>query len=172
MALVRPELRFLLTFVAFWFVLLMLSAWFFGAWNDSRNNPNQQVVSQTRNGSVEVKLEANRQGHYVANGTINSHPVTLILDTGATTVSVSQEIAEDAGLERERRGRARTAAGTVDVWSTTIRELRLGGITFQNVSATINPSMDPDMVLLGMSALGQIEFSQQQGTLTLKHSQQ
>ena len=172
MALVRPELRFLLTFVGFWFALLMLSAWFFGAWNDNQNNPNQQVNSQTRNGSVEVELEANRQGHYLANGTINSHPVTLILDTGATTVSVSQEIADQADLQREQRGRARTAAGTVDVWSTTIRELRLGDITFRNVAATINPSMDPDMVLLGMSALGQIEFSQQQGKLTLKQTGQ
>lgn len=172
MALVRPELRFLLTFIGFWFVLLMATAWFFGAWDSSRTNPNQQVTSQTRNGSVEVELEANRQGHYLANGTINNHPVTLILDTGATTVSVSQEIAEEAGLEREQRGRARTAAGTVDVWSTTIRELHLGDITFQDVSATINPSMDPDMVLMGMSALGQIEFSQQQGKLTLKQTQQ
>ena len=168
MALVRPEMRFLFTFVGFWFALLMVTAWFFGAWEDSRNNPNQQVVSQTHNGSVEVELEANRQGHYVANGTINNHTVTLFLDTGATTVSVSQEIADEAGLQRQRRGRARTAAGTVDVWSTTIEELRLGDITFRNVSATINPSMDPDMVLMGMSALGQIDFSQQQGKLTLK----
>ena len=171
MALVRPELRFLFTFVGFWFVLLMASAWFFGAWESRGNNPNQQVVSETHNGSVEVELEANRQGHYVASGTINNHPVTLILDTGATTVSVSQAIADEAGLQREQRGRARTAAGTVDVWSTTISELSLGGITFHNVAATINPSMDPDMVLMGMSALGQIDFSQQSGTLTLRQIQ-
>jgi aspartyl protease family protein len=53
------------------------------------------------------------------------------------------------------------------VWSTTIEELRLGDITFNNVSGTINPAMDPDMVLLGMSVLGQLDFSQQSGVLTL-----
>ncbi|WBU40375.1 MULTISPECIES: retropepsin-like aspartic protease family protein [Marinobacter] len=59
------------------------------------------------------------------------------------------------------------AAGTVNVWSTTIQELRLGDMTFYNVPGTINPAMDPDMVLLGMSVLGQLNFSQQSGVLTL-----
>jgi aspartyl protease family protein len=40
-------------------------------------------------------------------------------------------------------------------------------MTFYNVPGTINPAMDPDMVLLGMSVLGQVNFSQQSGVLTL-----
>jgi aspartyl protease family protein len=103
----------------------------------------------------------------LANGTINNQDVTFILDTGATTVSVSESVAQKAGLAREQSVRARTAAGTVNVWSTTIEELRLGDITFNNVSGTINPAMDPDMVLLGMSVLGQLDFSQQSRVLTL-----
>src|SRR5699024_1875562 len=118
-------------------------------------------------GATEIKLQANRQGHYLANGTINSQNVTFILDTGATTVSVSESIAKKAGLTRRQPSRARTAAGTVKVWSTTIQELRLGDITFKNVPATINPAMDADMALLGMSVLGQLNFSQQSGVLTL-----
>ncbi len=165
---IRPEIRYLIYFVGFWVLLLALVTHFFGTWDDRKTNPNQQLVSHTRDGAIEIQLQANRQGHYLANGTINNQHVTFILDTGATTVSVSDTMARKAGLQRQQRGRARTAAGTVDVWSTTIPELRLGDLTFHNVPGTINPAMDPDMVLLGMSVLGELDFSQQAGVLTLR----
>ncbi|WP_150910459.1 retropepsin-like aspartic protease family protein [Marinobacter halotolerans] len=165
---ISSEIRYLLYFGAFWVVFLAGVTYFVSGSDSQKNNPNQQLVSQTRDGSTEIELQANRQGHYLANGTINNQDVTFILDTGATTVSVSESVARKAGLAREHPGRARTAAGTVTVWSTTIDELRLGDITFNNVSGTINPAMDPDMVLLGMSVLGQLDFSQQSGVLTLR----
>lgn len=164
---IKPEIRYLLYFIVFWGVLLAVAAYFFGSWGARQSNPNQQLVSHTRGDTTEIELQANRQGHYLANGTINNQGVTFILDTGATTVSVSESIAKKAGLTRGLPSVARTAAGTVNVWSTNIPELRLGDITFRNVSGTINPAMDPDMVLLGMSVLGQLNFSQQSGVLTL-----
>lgn len=164
---IKPEIRYLLYFAVFWGVLLAVATYLLGNWNSQKTNPNQQLVSHSRNGATEIELQANRQGHYLANGTINNQSVTFILDTGATTVSVSESIAEKAGLTRRQPSRARTAAGTVTVWNTTIQELRLGDITFNNVPGTINPAMDPDMVLLGMSVLGQLNFSQQGGVLTL-----
>lgn len=164
---IRPEIRYLLYFAVFWVVLLAAAAYLFGSWGSRKANPNQQLVSHTRGSATEIELQANRQGHYLANGTINNQNVIFILDTGATTVSVSESIAQKAGLTRSRRSLARTAAGTVNVWSTNIQELRLGDFTFNNVSGTINPAMDPDMVLLGMSVLRQLNFSQQSGVLTL-----
>lgn len=66
---------------------------------DARNNnPNQQLVSHVRGGATEIELKANRQGHYLVDGTINNHSVTFILDTGATTVSISESVAQKAGL--------------------------------------------------------------------------
>lgn len=167
LGIIRPEIRYLLYLTVFWVVLIAAATFLFGGWDSHKTNPNQQLVSYTRGSATEIELQANRQGHYLANGTINKQNVTFILDTGATTVSVSERIAQKAGLIRGRPGLARTAAGTVKVWSTTIQELRMGDITFNNVPASINPSMDPDMVLLGMSVLGQLNFSQQSGVLTL-----
>ncbi len=164
---IRPEIRYILYFTGFWVVLLAVVTHFFGSWGSQQNNPNQQLVSHTLGGNTEIELQANRQGHYLANGTINNQNVTFILDTGATTVAVSEALAQKAGLTRGQSGRAQTAAGTVNVWRTTIQELRLGDMTFYNVPGTINPAMDPDMVLLGMSVLGQLNFSQQSGVLTL-----
>ena len=166
---IKPEIRYLLYFAVFWVVLLAAVTHFFGSWDSQQNNPNQQLVSHTRDGATEIKLQANRQGHYLANGTINNQNVTFILDTGATTVAVSEHVAQKAGLVRMQPSLARTAAGTVRVWDTTIPELHMGDITFNNVPGTINPDMDPDMVLLGMSVLGQLNFSQQSGVLTLSH---
>ena len=168
---ISSEIRYLLYFGAFFMVFIAGVSYFISGWDSRKTNPNQQLVSQSRDGSTQIELQANRQGHYLANGTINNQDVTFILDTGATTVSVSESVAEKAGLSREQRGRAITAAGTVTVWSTTIDELRLGDFTFRNVSGTINPDMDPDMVLLGMSVLGQLDFSQQSGVLTLSQKQ-
>lgn len=163
----NPEIRYILFFVVFWIALLGVATVFFGSWQSQQRNPNQELVSHTRNGTIEIQLEANRQGHYLADGRINNQAVTFFLDTGATTVSVPQSIAEQAGLQKEYRARSQTAAGTVDVWGTTIDTLKLGQITLHDVSATINPATEMDMVLLGMSALGQMDFSQRGGTLTL-----
>ncbi|WP_100637780.1 retropepsin-like aspartic protease family protein [Marinobacter salexigens] len=164
---IKPENRYLFYFAIFWVVFLAAAAYLLGGWDSRKTNPNQQLVSHSHGNATEIKLQANRQGHYLANGTINNQNVTFILDTGATTVSVPESIANKAGLNRGMPGHARTAAGTVNVWSTTIRELRLGDLTFNNVPGTINPAMDRDMVLLGMSVLGQLNFSQQSGVLTL-----
>ena len=166
----NPEIRYILFFVVFWIALLGVATVFFGSWQSQQRNPNQELVSHTRNGTIEIQLEANHQGHYLADGRINNQAVTFFLDTGATTVSVPQSIAEQAGLQKEYRARSQTAAGTVDVWGTTIDTLKLGQITLHDVSATINPATEMDMVLLGMSALGQMDFSQRGGTLTLSKS--
>ena len=48
--------------------------------------------------------------------------------------------------------------------------LRLGDIELRDVAALIAPGMDGDDVLLGMSALKQLEFSQKGGTLVLRQS--
>ena len=55
------------------------------------------------------------------------------------------------------------------IYQTRIDELHLGEIRLTNIDASINPNME-GAILLGMTALGQIEFSQQADTLTLKQT--
>ena len=158
-----------LMLAAAWLGVLGLLTLVFGAWEEKQANPNQRPVSiRQADGSTEVVLLRNRQGHYVANGTINGVPVTFLLDTGATDVVVPQEIAEAAGLERGPQSRAHTAAGVVRVWKTRIRDLRLGDILLQDLPATINPHMPGVGVLLGMSALRRVEFQQSGAELRLR----
>lgn len=136
---------------------------------DRQANPNRDPQYRfTDTGIREVVLERNRQGHYVANGTINGVPVTFLLDTGATDVAIPDNVARAAGLRAGYAGQASTANGVVTVYSTIVEELVLGNIVLQDVAASITSSMGGNTILLGMSALGRVEFMQQGSTLTLR----
>ncbi|MFK7865152.1 MAG: TIGR02281 family clan AA aspartic protease [Pseudohongiellaceae bacterium] len=132
-------------------------------------NPNQTPSSfEGANGSREVVLEQNRQGHYVASGTINQNPVIFLLDTGATDVAIPASVAQRTGLIAGSQSLATTANGVASVFATNIEQLTIGNIELRNVRASIAPNMPGDTILLGMSALRQVEFSQRGRTLTLR----
>lgn len=132
-------------------------------------NPNQRPSTQAlQDGGFELVLRRNRQGHYVMGGEISNEAATFLLDTGATDVVIPARLAESAGLQPGQAMRAMTANGLVTVYSTVIPELQLGEITLYDVRASINPAMQGDTVLLGMSALRQVEFTQRADTLTLR----
>lgn len=143
---------------------------FFDGKLEQQSNPNRNPESiELLSGIKEVVLHQNRQGHYVAGGTINGVAVTFLLDTGATDVAIPETIAIQAGLLRGSASRAATANGVVTVYSTKIDELILGNIVLDDINASITTSMDGETILLGMSALKQIEFSQRGSELTLRH---
>ncbi|MEM7379535.1 MAG: TIGR02281 family clan AA aspartic protease [Pseudomonadota bacterium] len=151
-----------------WVIGGALLALVFNRTLDDRSYPNDDPDTRTRVELVEVSLRANRQGHFVAGGEINGQRARFLLDTGATDVVVSAELAARAGLARGRASRARTANGTITVYDTVIERVRLGGIELARVNASINPRMSGDHVLLGMSFLGQLELAQRDGTLVLR----
>jgi aspartyl protease family protein len=147
--------------------LLMLT-WFFDGMLDRQTNPNSRPSTQLlTDGIVEMRLQRNRQGHYVLSGLINGVPATLLLDTGATDVVIPERLAERANLAPGTPMQAMTANGVVTVYNTRVPELQMGDIRLYDVRASINPAMQGNMVLLGMSALRHIEFNQRGDTLTL-----
>ena len=146
---------------------MVFLTFFFGGVEENRRNPNSDPTSRIYAESIEVPLKRNRQGHYMLVGKINGEDVEFLLDTGATDVVVPESTARRLGLPYGMRGRAMTANGPVTIYQTRIDELHLGEIRLINIDASINPNME-GAILLGMSALGQIEFSQQADTLTLK----
>jgi aspartyl protease family protein len=151
---------------------LGLMTLFFGEALDHQRNPNQSPESLTTADRAEVYLERNRQGHYVVSGLINNSPVEFLLDTGATDVVIPEMLARRLQLQRGRQARAMTANGPITVYETIIEQLKIGDITLSNVKASINPSMPPPAILLGMSALRQIEFLQKDESLTLRQLRQ
>jgi aspartyl protease family protein len=152
-----------------WIVGLALLMYIFQDVLDEQYNPNSRPeVRLTQSGQAEVILDQNRQGHYVARGTINDSAVTFLLDTGATQVSIPAHIAQQLGLIAQGNYRVQTANGSVTVYKTEIAQLSLGNIFLYNVAAHINPAMKSDEILLGMSALKQVDFHQTGKQLILR----
>ena len=155
--------------IATWIVGLLLLTLFFADQESHWFNPNQSPqYHTTQAGAQEVILQRNRQGHYIVTGTINGNAVEFLLDTGATDVVISGNLANRYGLKRGPRRIASTANGNVTVYATRIDRLTIGNITLTQVPASINPGMD-DLILLGMSALQQVELTQRNNTLTLRY---
>lgn len=146
--------------------LLLLFTFVFSGLIDHRQNPNRQVASSRINGTVEVVLESDRQGHFIATGGLNGRQVTFLVDTGATLVSVPEGLADQLGLERLARIGLETAAGPVDGWLTRIDSVQLGDIEQRDVRAAISPGRS-DTVLLGMSFLRDLEMTHSAGRLRL-----
>jgi len=155
--------------LAAWVIGLALLTWVFGLWEAQQQNPNRNPEVYRQEGMEHLVLERNRGGHYVVSGKINGQPAEFLLDTGATDVVVSEDLAERAGLKAGARQWAQTANGRIEVRATRVDRLVLGTLELHNVNASINRAMSGDKVLLGMSALGQVEFSQEGEQLTLRY---
>lgn len=152
-----------------WILGILVLTQLFGRWEQNRYNPNQSPESrQTREGRIEVALQRNRQGHYITRGAINGQPQTFLLDTGATDIVIPGDIARKLRLKKLGTDYAMTANGMIEVKRTLLESVSIGDIILYNVPASINPAMSADdAILLGMSALRQLEFTQRDGVLTL-----
>ncbi|NOY17511.1 MAG: TIGR02281 family clan AA aspartic protease [Gammaproteobacteria bacterium] len=154
--------------IGMWILVVALLTLMFSNILKHQHNPNQQLLSQQDAGNAVVSLKRNRYGHYVASGRINGQPVVFMLDTGATDVAVPTRIAKQLGLKRGRKRVYQTANGPIMAYTTVLDQVRLGNIEVRNVRASINPDMSGEEVLLGMSFLKQLDFSQRGDTLTMR----
>lgn len=111
-------------------------------------------------------LKQSRDGHYYANGRINGYEVRFMVDTGATSVALSEKLAREIGLRFGAKSEGMTANGVTTQWLTSIDHLEIAGVGMRGVPAAILPNMDDD-VLLGMSFLRHFEWQQRDGRLQL-----
>jgi aspartyl protease family protein len=154
-----------------WIIGILMLTFLFDDVLDSKYNPNNQPqVSLNDAGQAEVILKQNRQGHYVVRGGINEEQVVFLLDTGATQVSIPAHIADKLQLQSNGSYFVQTANGRVKVYSTVLEQLSIGNIFLYNVAANINPAMKSNEILLGMSALKRVDFSQTGKQLILRES--
>lgn len=147
---------------------MVMLTWYFSGAEEKKRNPNLDPESHIFSHGIEVPLRQNKAGHYLVTGTINGREVEFLLDTGATDVVIPENTAKQLKLPYGRKGTAMTANGAVTIYQTRISQLDIGEIRLTDINASINPGMSSGAILLGMSALRQIEFTQQGKTLTLR----
>jgi aspartyl protease family protein len=148
---------------AAWFGIIGVGWWWFAGWERDQANPNRALSPV----AMEVVLERNRAGHYVADGEINGERVTFLVDTGATTVALPMSLARRLGLQLGAAVTVQTAGGPKVAYQTRLASVRLGGIEQKDVPAIASEGMEGAGVLLGMSFLRHLEFSQRDGRLVL-----
>jgi aspartyl protease family protein len=152
-----------------WLVLLALGVAYFSDFLDKQYNPNQTLeTGYADDGVREVVLQRNKFGHYVTSGQINGKPVTFMLDTGATGVAIPSAVASRLGLQRGNAFPTQTANGMSTSYAVTLDTVSVGAVELYDVSAGIAPGLQTKEILLGMSFLKHIEFTQRGDTLILR----
>lgn len=105
----------------------------------------------------------------MSGGQINGRSVQFMVDTGATTVAMSQADADRIGLDYRNgtRGMASTANGLVPVTQVVLTSVRLGDVEVANVQATVMPMQMP-YILLGNSFLTRFQMKRDNDVLRLE----
>lgn len=125
-------------------------------------------VNLAGKGSASAVLQALPNGQFVAEGRINGKLVRMMVDTGATLVSLSREQANLLGLSTQggRPIAVHTANGVVAATEIMLSSVRVGNIEQREVPAVIQNSPLP-IVLLGMRFLKHLELQHGANQLTL-----
>lgn len=106
-------------------------------------------------------------GHYYLHGTINSIPVIMLLDSGATKVAIPSRIAQSARIQQQYTINTHTASGYATGFGTTIDSLKFGPVELTNIQAIIIPDMPGEQILLGMNVLQHFDIILKDNTMTL-----
>jgi aspartyl protease family protein len=119
--------------------------------------PGRAITEVDENGFNTVVLYKAQGGHYLADTMVDGSPITMMIDTGATTVALSYEDAERAGLNPQSldfTSIVMTANGPARSAAVTIPRISVGGIERTNVRAGVAERGKLDRSLLGMNFLG------------------
>lgn len=154
-------------FILMWLLLLAGAVLLAQRWLDQRSLAREARIFVDEYGKNALELRADRYGQYLVSGSANGQEVSFLLDTGASGISIPADVASNLGLESGRPFDVITANGTVTVYQTKLAKLSIGPFVMENVSAHINPAMQGDFALLGMSFLRHYQLVQRDGNLTI-----
>jgi aspartyl protease family protein len=112
---------------------------------------------------------ADRRGHFSLTAAVNGAPTRFVVDTGASLVALTLDDARAAGIGRSELSFnqvTQTANGRAHFAPVTLREVRIGQLSIENVPAAVIENLDQS--LLGMSFLKRLKsFEMREGALTI-----
>ncbi len=115
-----------------------------------------------------IVLTAGTGGHFMTQGQINGSTVQFMVDTGATSISMTVAEAERMGLNFRSGTRVQlnTANGVIPAWRTTLDSVRVGDVEVFGVAAVVADRSMP-FLLLGNSFLTRFQMIRENDQLTL-----
>ena len=133
----------------------------------ARNAALDGVVLRPTAGSL--VYHADRLGHFQLTATINGTPIPVIVDTGASVVSLSLADAAALGIDTGSLAftvKTNTANGQSRAAPVILRNVSIGPISVDAVHAVVNKKLNQS--LLGMSFLSRLRgFEIREGSLTI-----
>lgn len=108
-------------------------------------------------------------GHYTTIGMVNGQVTTFLVDTGASSVAISQVEAEKLGLRYlyGKRIVTQTANGIVPAYVIQLASVRIGQIEVRDIEAVVIPGA-LSHVLLGNSFLNRFQMRRENEVMTLE----
>jgi aspartyl protease family protein len=108
-------------------------------------------------GQGAVVIERSHDQHFYVEGAINGHPVTFLVDTGASLVSVSDELARKIGLAAGSPAIFDTAGGRTVGQIVPEASVRVGSIRVDGIRVGVGTG---ERALLGQNFLNKVELNQ------------
>ncbi len=133
---------------------------------------NQRISAARNDGAAQrVVLMGDAKGHYITTVSINGVAMQFLVDTGATSVTISADDARRANVRytAAERGTMQTANGLVGAYRVKFDTVKLGDITLNNVDGVVmeGNGLGGRFGLLGMSFLNRTEMRREGEVLTL-----
>lgn len=133
------------------------------------DSPAQVGTSSSAAASNRLVLSAGSGGHFVTQGQINGQTLQMLVDTGASLVTLSTEQAQRMGLDY-RSGQPlqmSTANGRVDGWRVKLASVRVGEVVVYDVDSVVSAGAMP-FVLLGNSFLSRFQMTRTNEQMVLE----
>jgi aspartyl protease family protein len=131
-------------------------------------SPVNLAGADSEGGGDRIIMTAGPGGHFMPTGSINGRSVQFMVDTGATTIAMSEADADRIGLKYKEGKRfiSGTANGDVIGHTATLNVVRIGDVQVYNVQAAILPQPMP-FILLGNSYLTRFQMKRENDRMTL-----
>lgn len=129
------------------------------------------VTSRYTPSTKTEKILRNEFGMYTTRGAINKKNANFIIDTGATFVAISEQHAQQFGIDYKRQGtptQVSTANGIVPAYFIRFDSVTVGTITLSQVEGVVVTGGGLPEILLGMSFLNRVDVSYSGGIMTME----
>jgi len=129
-----------------------------GLWGDIRRASLPETATILSDGE-RLEVPKGRDGHFHLRAGVNGVPISVVVDTGASDIVLTQRDAEHAGIalgDLAFFGQARTANGVVSTAPVRLDTLVLGPLELRDVRAVVNGG-EMRQSLLGMSLLSRFQ---------------